>query len=131
MENTHNEIDLDLESESASANGGNDRVTSLVNTLIKVDQAEQLMDASVKEKGTSQLPQEERAPRGNLRVNGNNGVTHNYMTRANYQQQRDSTAEIYSEVQARNLKGVDAKYAFIKRQYNANKKQKNISKSQN
>ena len=128
MENTNNEIDLDLESESATASGGNDRVTSLANTLIKVDQAEQLMDVSVKEKGTLQLPQEDRAPRGNLKLNSNNGVTHNYMTRANCQQQRDSTAEIYSEVQARNLKGVEAKYAFIKRQYNANKKQKNISK---
>ena len=84
MEKTNNEIDFDLESESATASGGNDRVTSLANTLIKVDQAEQLMDASVKEKGTLQPPQEDRAPRGNLKLNSNNGVTHNYMTRANW-----------------------------------------------
>ena len=71
-----------------------------VNTSIKIDLAEQ---NSVKIQGKL-LPPQEVAPRGNIKLSGNNGVTNNYFARAKQH------------------------YALIKREYNANKEQGNISK---
>ena len=78
-----------------------------VNTSIKIDLAEQ---NSVKIQGKL-LPPQEVTPRGNIKLSGNNGVTNNHSTRASSQQH-----------------SIDAKYRVIKRQYNANREQKNISK---